>query len=128
MIFFSSYLLPFSSLFFVPYFKAAFGEPCDAVMGFADVTYQFQSPNYPQTLGNNSYMCTLKIHHTPTLEEAIAAALGKSHSDICGGDSSTETGDGSNNGDGGDGSDEDDSNGNGSHGGGNLGPICQVRS
>ena len=50
-------------------FQLSRNLPC-----FADSMYNFQSPNYPQSLGNESYMCTLKIHHTPTLEELIAAA------------------------------------------------------
>ena len=50
-------------------FQLSRNLPC-----FVDSMYNFQSPNYPQSLGNESYMCTLKIHHTPTLEELIAAA------------------------------------------------------
>ena len=58
---------PFMSQF---YFESDYRNlPC-----FSDSMYNFQSPNYPQSLGNESYMCTLKIHHTPTLEELIAAA------------------------------------------------------
>ena len=90
-------------------------------MGFTESMYQFQSPNYPQSLGNESYLCTLKIQHTPTLDELIAAATADGAS-IC----DNENGGGSNTGDGGNGNGSGgNGNGNGGHGG-NLGGICQV--
>ena len=80
---------------------------CDSVMSFKEPMFVFQSPNYPQSLGNESFTCTLNIQHTPD---------SNSYSDdVC----NDENPDGQN----GDGDDD---------GGGQNGPnvpaICQVNS
>ena len=93
---------------------------CDSVMTFKDAMYVFQSPDYPDSLGNGSFSCTLKIHHTPT--ESEYKALNNNGKNHCndgngGGGGSGENGGGGDGNDGNDGGDD------------GQGPpaICQVR-
>ena len=86
---------------------------CDYVMSYKDSMYRFQSPDYPKSIGvNDSLICTLKVEHAPSIEEALAEAANAACND-------SSNGNGSNGGD-------ENGNGNDSGNGQGTGAICQV--
>ena len=58
-------------LFFLLFAENPKAQECNSVMSFKDSMFQFQSPNYPESLENGTYVCTLKIEHTPNSQNEI---------------------------------------------------------
>ena len=42
---------------------------CDSVMNYKEKVFTFQSPNYPSSIGNGSFMCNLRIQHAPSISD-----------------------------------------------------------
>lgn len=93
-------------------------QSCDMTMSYKDSVAYFTSPNYPASLGNGSLICTLKIEHSPSIEELASELANELANSVCGGGNSTDGSGGGSNGD-------DGSNGGGQNGQ-SHGDICQV--